>query len=107
MRPQSDPRTTRAAQEQTEGRVALLDSPVEEQEQAWVTIVWDDPVNLMDYVTHVFCEYFGYPLAKSEELMLRIHNEGRAVVSMGNREAMERDVLAMQDYTLWATMEQM
>ena len=85
MRPQSDPRTTRAAQEQTEGRVALLDSPLEEQEQAWVTIVWDDPVNLMDYVTHVFCEYFGYPLAKSEELMLRIHNEGRAVVSMGNR----------------------
>ena len=77
---------------------ASLDSP-------WVTIVWDDPVNLMDYVTHVFCEYFGYPKSKSEALMLKVHTEGRAVVSTGNREAMERDVLAMQNYTLWATME--
>lgn len=89
------------------GNVALLEAPQEQGEQAWVTIVWDDPVNLMDYVTHVFCEYFHYPLAMAEELMLKVHTEGKAVVSMGNREAMERDVLAMQDYTLWATMEQL
>jgi len=71
----------------------------------WVTIVWDDPVNLMSYVTYVFQEYFGYPRAKAEKLMLRVHQEGKAVVSTGNREEMERDVLAMQGYNLWATME--
>ena len=74
----------------------MLESPLETPAEAWVTIVWDDPVNLMDYVTHVFCEYFGYPKPKSEALMLKVHTEGRAVVS---------DVLAMQNYTLWATME--
>lgn len=72
----------------------------------WVTIVWDDPVNLMSYVTYVFQEYFKYPQVKAEELMLRVHHEGKAVVSTGNREEMERDVLAMQGYNLWATMEQ-
>ncbi|MDO5066549.1 MAG: ATP-dependent Clp protease adapter ClpS [Propionibacteriaceae bacterium] len=101
------PRVPRAADEQPEGGVALLDAPVEQTTGAWVTIVWDDPINLMDYVTHVFCEYFGYSVAKAQELMLKVHREGKAVVSMGNKEAMERDVMAMQDYTLWATMEQM
>jgi len=72
----------------------------------WVTIVWDDPVNLMSYVTYVFQEYFNYPRHKAEDLMLRVHHEGRAVVSAGNREEMERDVLAMQGYNLWSTMEQ-
>ena len=72
----------------------------------WVTIVWDDPVNLMSYVTYVFQEYFRYPQAKAEELMLRVHNDGKAVVSTGGREEMERDVLAMQGYNLWSTMEQ-
>lgn len=75
------------------------------QQRQWVTIVWDDPVNLMSYVTHVFKEYFGYPHEKAERLMLQVHNEGRAAVSTGNREEMERDVKAMQDYSLWATME--
>lgn len=71
----------------------------------WVTIVWDDPVNLMSYVTYVFQEYFKYPKAKAEWLMLRVHHEGKAVVSTGEREEMERDVMAMQGYNLWATME--
>ncbi|WP_197511999.1 ATP-dependent Clp protease adapter ClpS [Tessaracoccus coleopterorum] len=71
-----------------------------------MTIVWDDPVNLMSYVTYVFQEYFHYPRHKAEDLMLRVHHEGRAVVSAGNREEMERDVLAMQGYNLWSTMEQ-
>ena len=70
-----------------------------------VTIVWDDPVNLMSYVTYVFQEYFTYPRERAEELMLRVHHHGKAVVSSGNREEMERDVLAMQGYNLWATME--
>lgn len=91
----------------TEGGVATLEHAEEapQSAQQWVTVVWDDPVNLMSYVTYVFQEYFKYPRDKAEELMLRVHNEGRAAVSTGNREAMERDVIAMQNYTLWATLE--
>jgi len=106
MCPRPVPPSVRAVEERPEDSpLAVLDLSLDISTETWVTIVWDDPVNLMDYVTHVFCEYFGYPRPKSEELMLKVHTEGRAVVSTGNREAMERDVLAMQNYTLWATME--
>ena len=71
----------------------------------WVTIVWNDPVNLMDYVTFVFQTYFGYSKQKAEKLMLQVHQEGKSAVSNGNREAMERDVEAMHSYGLWATCE--
>ncbi|MDQ4006465.1 MAG: ATP-dependent Clp protease adapter ClpS [Actinomycetota bacterium] len=71
----------------------------------WITIVWNDPVNLMSYVTHVFREYFGYPKEKAEKLMMQVHQEGKAVVSHGGREEMERDVQAMHGYGLWATLQ--
>jgi ATP-dependent Clp protease adaptor protein ClpS len=71
----------------------------------WVTIVWNDPVNLMSYVTFVFQKYFGYDRAKAEKLMWEVHNDGRSVVSSGTREEMERDVQAMHEYGLWATTE--
>jgi ATP-dependent Clp protease adaptor protein ClpS len=71
----------------------------------WVTIVWNDPINLMSYVTFVFQDYFGYDRAKSERLMLQVHEDGRATVSSGSREEMERDVAAMHGYGLWATMQ--
>jgi len=71
----------------------------------WVTIVWNDPVNLMTYVAFVFQEYFGYDRAKSEKLMLQVHQEGRSAVSSGSREEMEGDVAAMHGYGLWATMQ--
>ncbi len=71
----------------------------------WVTIVWNDPVNLMSYVTYVFRTYFGYSKAKAEKLMNQVHNDGKSVVSTGTREEMERDVQAMHEYGLWATME--
>lgn len=71
----------------------------------WVTLVWDDPVNLMSYVSYVFQKYFGYDKAKAEKLMLEVHTDGRSVVSTGTREEMERDVQAMHEYGLWATME--
>ena len=71
----------------------------------WVTIVWNDPVNLMSYVTYVFQTYFGYPRKKAEKLMLEVHRDGRSVVSTGSREEMERDVQAMHEYGLWATMQ--
>jgi len=71
----------------------------------WVTIVWNDPVNLMTYVTWVFETYFGYARAKAEKLMMDVHVKGRAVVSNGPRESMERDAEALQGYGLWATFE--
>ncbi len=85
---------------------AELDLPdiVEETERPWVTIVWNDPVNLMSYVTYVFMTYYKYPRELAEKLMQQVHHEGRAVVSSGDREAMERDVTAMHSYGLWATM---
>lgn len=72
---------------------------------AWVTIVWNDPVNLMSYVSYVFQSYFGYPRATAEKLMRQVHEQGRAVVSTGNRETMEVDVQAMHGFGLWATMQ--
>ena len=72
----------------------------------WVTIVWNDPVNLMSYVTYVFQEYFGYPRATAEKLMKDVHEKGRAVVSSGSMEEMERDTEALHAYGLWATFSQ-
>jgi ATP-dependent Clp protease adaptor protein ClpS len=71
----------------------------------WVTIVWNDPVNLMSYVTYVFQSYFGYSKEKATQLMLDVHRKGRAVVSNGTRESMERDTQAMHEYGLWATFQ--
>ena len=87
-----------ATQEETRTEVGLA--------APWVTIVWNDPVNLMSYVTYVFESYFGYPTPKAEKLMLQVHHDGRAVVSSGPRERMEVDVQAMHRYGLWATMQQ-
>ena len=90
-------------------------APVSEQRTAseadtdlarpWITLVWNDPVNLMSYVTYVFQSYFGYSRAKAERLMLDVHVKGRAVVSTGPRERMEIDTEAMQGYGLWATFQ--
>jgi len=71
----------------------------------WVTIVWNDPVNLMSYVTYVFQTYFGYPRDKAQRLMSDVHHKGRAVVSTGSRVDMERDVQAMHEFGLWATFQ--
>ena len=71
----------------------------------WVCIVWNDPVNLMNYVTYVFMTYFKYSKEKADKLMLQVHNEGKSVVSSGSREEMERDVNAMHSYGLWATLQ--
>ena len=91
-----------------EGGTVLAERPLETPVElvTWVTIVWDDPVNLMSYVTHVFTSCFGDAEAKATELMLQVHNNGKAVVSGGSREQMETDVDAMHGYGLWATLEQ-
>lgn len=70
----------------------------------WVTLVWNDPVNLMTYVSYIFRSYFGFSKAEADLRMLRVHTDGRAVVATGNREEMERHVEAMHDFGLWATL---
>lgn len=74
-------------------------------DDVWVTIVWNDPVNLMSYVTHVFERHFGWPRTKAAKKMLEVHVRGRSVVSSGGLEQMERDVQAMHSYGLWATLQ--
>jgi ATP-dependent Clp protease adaptor protein ClpS len=71
----------------------------------WQTVVWNDPVNLMAYVTHVFRSYFGYPKPEAERLMLQVHHDGRAIVATGPREEMERHTEAMHEFGLWATVD--
>ena len=75
-------------------------------DRPWIVIVWNDPVNLMTYVTLVFQRLFGYGRAKAERLMLQVHHEGRAVVSSGTRERAEFDVARLHAAGLWATMRQ-
>ncbi len=70
----------------------------------WIVLVWNDPVNLMSYVSYIFRSYFGFDRAEAERLMLQVHTEGRAVVATGTREEMERHVEAMHDFGLWATL---
>ncbi|MCQ4083827.1 ATP-dependent Clp protease adapter ClpS [Streptomyces sp. RB6PN25] len=90
--------------ERTESSEAPFEVP--SPDVPWVTLVHNDPVNLMSYVTYVFQAYFGYPKDKARRLMMDVHQKGRAAVSSGSREEMERDVQAMHGYGLWATLTQ-
>lgn len=69
-------------------------------------VVWNDPVNLMSYVSWVFRAHFGHSRRKAHELMMQVHENGRAVVSQGDREQAERDVTAMHQYGLQSTLEE-
>ncbi|WES65258.1 ATP-dependent Clp protease adapter ClpS [Microbacter sp. GSS18] len=82
------------------------EAALQQRERPWQTVVWDDPVNLMSYVTHVFQTYFGFPRTVAERLMLAVHHDGHAVVAEGAREQMELHTQAMHDYGLWATVRQ-
>jgi ATP-dependent Clp protease adaptor protein ClpS len=96
--------------------VQTIEAPVRVEEQEtddvvdadrpWVVIVWNDPINLMSYVTFVFQKLFGYSKAKATKLMLQVHNEGKAVVSSGPREKAELDVARLHGHGLWATLQQ-
>jgi ATP-dependent Clp protease adaptor protein ClpS len=76
------------------------------EDRPWIVIVWNDPINLMSYVVLVFQKLFGYNRAKATELMLDVHQKGRAVVSSGTREKAELDVFRLHEHGLWATMQQ-
>ncbi len=92
----------------TPQREAIADQQADEAVEAdrpWVTVVWNDPVNLMSYVTHVLMKVFGYSKDKATALMLDVHHKGRAVVSSGPRERMEGDTATLHGYGLWATIQ--
>ena len=87
--------------------ITRQDTDVDEETEAdrpWVVIVWNDPINLMSYVTWVFQKLFGYPRTKAEKLMMDVHNLGKAVVSSGAREKAELDCYRLHAHGLWATM---
>jgi ATP-dependent Clp protease adaptor protein ClpS len=75
-------------------------------DRPWIVLVWNDPINLMSYVTFVFQKLFGYSKEKATALMLDVHHKGRAVVSSGAREKAEIDVFRLHEHGLWATMQQ-
>ncbi|NDK92605.1 ATP-dependent Clp protease adapter ClpS [Gordonia desulfuricans] len=97
------------AHEATPGGAAVAEPSVADSasdlDRPWMTIVWDDPVNLMRYVTFVFQKIFGYSEAKANELMMQVHTEGKAVVSSGDRDKVESDVRKLHAAGLWATMQ--
>ena len=94
----------------------IIEAPVEvprpeedediRHDRPWLVIVWNDPINLMSYVTLVLQQLFGYSSAKATKLMLQVHNEGKAAVSTGTREKAELDVSRLHAHGLWATMQQ-
>jgi ATP-dependent Clp protease adaptor protein ClpS len=86
--------------------VATLHREDSATDSPWVTLVWDDPVNLMTYVTYIFQKLFGYSEPHATKLMMQVHNEGKAVVSAGSRESMEVDVSKLHAAGLWATLQQ-
>jgi len=81
------------------------DEDVAKADRPWVVIVWNDPINLMSYVTFVFQKLFGYSHGRATKLMLDVHHKGKAVVSSGTREKAEFDVSRLHAHGLWATMQ--
>ena len=95
--------TTPVEQERTQPEA--VGEEIAAEDRPWQTVVWNDPVNLMSYVTYVFQKLFGYSHEKATRLMLDVHHKGRAVVSSGTRERAEMDVFRLHEHGLWATME--
>ena len=81
------------------------DQDVNKSDRVWIVIVWNDPINLMSYVTFVFQKLFGYSHAKASKLMLDVHYKGKAIVSSGTREKAEFDTFRLHQHGLWATMQ--
>lgn len=79
---------------------------VTDVDKPWIVLVWNDPINLMSYVSFVFQKLFGYSKEKADSLMLDVHQKGRAVVSSGAREHAELDVFRLHEHGLWATLQQ-
>ncbi len=95
--------TTPVAHQQT--RVDPSTGGLGVEDKPWQTVVWNDPVNLMSYVTYVLQELFGYDEPTATTLMLQVHHEGKAIVSSGPRERMEHDTSRLHAYGLWASYQ--
>ena len=91
--------------ETTEQKIDEAIKEIFSSDKPWVTIVWDDPVNLMTYVTYVLMQLFSFTKERAHELMMQVHTQGKAVVSTGSREEMEHDVARLHEYGLWATLQ--
>jgi ATP-dependent Clp protease adaptor protein ClpS len=91
--------------EQEQTQVEPLGSEIAAEDKPWQTIVWNDPVNLMSYVTYVFQKLFGYSREQATKLMLDVHHKGRAIVSSGSKDKVEGDVAKLHAAGLWATMQ--
>ena|SRR5206468_3283354 len=89
---------TETEQQASTGVLAAPDIP-------WNLVIWNDPVNLMSYVSYVFQSYFGYSEAKANKLMMEVHKKGRSIVAHGSKEQVEQHAVAMHGYGLWATVE--
>ena len=81
------------------------DEQKSELEPGFLVICWNDPVNFMDYVTHVFQKVFGWPRKKAEFHMLQVHEQGKSVLVRESLEKAEHYVHQLQKHSLHATME--
>ncbi len=77
-----------------------------DHDRPWVVLVWNDPINLMSYVTLVLRKLFGYSEAEATRMMLQVHNDGKAAVSSSTKETAEFDVARLHAHGLWATLRQ-
>ena len=103
------PFTTPLANQQVETAEPSVDNQTDDVvdlQAPWIVLVWNDPINLMSYVSFVLQKLFGYPKEKADSLMMDVHEKGRAVVSNGPRERAELDVFRLHEHGLWATMQQ-
>ena len=97
---------------QTAAPITVPDTEKEQQtrskdqpDRGYLVICWNDPVNLMDYVTHVFQVVFGWPKARAERHMLQVHQTGKSLLVRETFEKAEHYVHQLQGYGLHATME--
>jgi ATP-dependent Clp protease adaptor protein ClpS len=88
-----------------ETQTSPLGSDFAVEDKPWQTVVWNDPVNLMSYVTYVFQKLFGYSREHATKLMLDVHHKGKAIVSSGSKDKVEGDVAKLHAAGLWATMQ--
>jgi ATP-dependent Clp protease adaptor protein ClpS len=77
----------------------------DELEPGYLVVCWNDPVNFMDYVTHVFQKVFGWPRKKAEFHMMQVHKEGRSILVRESLEKAEFYVHQLQKHILHATLE--
>jgi ATP-dependent Clp protease adaptor protein ClpS len=77
----------------------------EKTDKPWQVVVLDDPVNLMEYVSRVLIQIFGFSKEKANTLMIAVHQQGRAIVWSGGREKGEMYVSQLHSAQLNATLE--